>query len=69
MSNPDATLTAMTQKPNAIVEYEQEGRIVAADLFYDPGLDVESWYSREEKARRIWRGPHLAYGCGRPLPR
>ena len=56
-------------RPNAIVEYVEEhtGRVVAVDEFYDPGLDETSWYAREQKSRGMWRGPHLAYGCGRPL--
>lgn len=55
-------------KPNAIVEYvDEHGRIVATDTFYDPGLDEASWYAREMKSRGGWRGPHLVYGCGRPI--
>lgn len=54
--------------PNAIVEYiDESGKIVALDEFYDPGLDETSWLSLEMKKRSVWKGPHLAYGCGRPL--
>ena len=54
---------------NAIVDYidAESGRIVASIPFYDPGLDETSWYAKEQKRRGIWRGPHMAYGCGRPI--
>ena len=59
----------MNNRPNAIVEYVdwRTHEILGTDDFYDPGLDENSWYAREQKARGVWRGPHLAYGCGRPL--
>jgi hypothetical protein len=52
---------------NAVVEYIESGAIVATDRFYAPGLDPDSWLARKQKRQGIWRGPHLAYGCGRVL--
>ena len=53
---------------NAAVDYVDENKnVVATDKFYDPGLDENSWYAKEQKQRGIWRGPHLAYGCGRAI--
>ncbi len=53
---------------NAIAEYvdASTGRVVAVEPYRDPGLDETSWYAREQKARGVWHGPHLSYGCGRP---
>lgn len=54
--------------PNAEVDYiDNAGSIVATDRFYDPGLDENSPLAKEQKVRGQWRGPHLAYGCGRKL--
>ena len=56
-------------KANAEVDYVDAGtgRVVRTLAFYDPGLDPDSWLAQEQKSRGIWRGPHLAYGCGRPI--
>jgi hypothetical protein len=55
--------------PNAEVDYvSEDGHVIETVAFYDPGIDENSWYAKEQKARRVWRGKHLAYGCGRPLP-
>ena len=64
-----ATFALAAQTANAVVEYvnAETGRIIETIEFYDPGLDENSWLAREMKARRVWKGPHLAYGCGRPL--
>lgn len=52
---------------NAEVRYVDEaGNVVAVERFYDPGLDERSWYADEQRRRGIWRGLHLAYGCGNP---
>ncbi len=61
----------MTHPPNAEVSYvdADTGIVVETVAFYDPGLDEDSWYAKEMKARGKWRGPHLAYGCGRSLVR
>lgn len=64
MSNRPSPLS---REQNAVVDYVDEtGAVVASVGFYDPALDEYSWLAREMKARGIWRGPHLAYGCGRP---
>ena len=59
------------RKPNAIVEYvdARTGEVLATEEFYDPGLDEKSWLAIEQKKLGLWRGPHLAYGCGRPMRR
>ena len=56
-------------KPNAEVDYTdaETGAVLETVAFYDPGLDENSWYAREMKARGKWKGRHMAYGCGRPL--
>lgn len=54
--------------PNAIVEYiDEDGKVLWTREFYDPGLDINSWLTKELKERGVWKGLHLAYGCGRPL--
>lgn len=56
-------------KPNAEVDYvdAETGRIIETKQFYDPGLDENSWLAKELKKRGKWRGPELAFSCGRPL--
>lgn len=60
----------MSEPMNASVEYvdAETGVVQHVDRFYDP-LDENSWLARELKARGKWKGPDLAYGCGRPLRR
>ncbi len=57
--------------PNAEVDYAPydaaTGRLIDTLPFYDPGLDENSWLAKELKRRGRWKGPHLAYSCGRPL--
>lgn len=56
------------RSPNALVEYvDEQGRIMARDRFYDPGLDPCSVYWQERFKRGLKFIPQLAYGCGRPL--
>ena len=54
-------------KSNAEVDYvdADTGEVLEAVPFYDPGHDETSWYAIEMKARGKWRGPHMAFGCGR----
>lgn len=54
---------------NAEVDYTdaETGSVIETARFYDPGLDENSRYSRQMKARGTWNGRHLTYGCGRPL--
>ena len=54
---------------NAEVDYvnARTGEVLATLPFYDPGLDEGSKLARDEKAAGRWRGPRLAYGCGRAL--
>jgi hypothetical protein len=59
-------MAAGTLPLNAVVEYVEDGQVIARERFYDPGLDEESWYSRDLKARKSWGGPHQAYSCGGP---